>query len=775
MKKQKIAATAPAMSSLGMALLAALSTHASAQQTPQLPEVVVSSSRVPTGSSALDASQIARQGAYTSDSARLLEDVPGLSLYGAGGVSSLPAINGLADDRLRIKVDGMDLIASCPNHMNSPLSYVVPTQLESIRVYPGVSPVSVGGDSVGGAILVTSQAPVFASESQGLLLNGEVGTSYRSNGDAKTYNLGVLIAGESLSLSYKASSAESSNYKAASDFKSYTSIRPASAVSGANYGSTLDQNEVGSTAYKSRNQLLTLAAKAGQDILEAAVGYQDIPYEMYPNQRMDMLGNTAERYNLRYQGQRDWGLFDIRAYHETVTHHMDFGADKVMYYGAITGTNGVTYPVNGMPMNTDGKTDGLALKTEFEWSNRHLARVGLDWQQYRLNDWWPPSPNCGVGICTGGMAPYPFWNIRDGQRDRQAVFGELESRWNAQWFSQLGLRLEQVSTNTGAAQGYNTGMMYVGSAVSASGGAAAYNASDKHRTDNNLDWSAISRYEPDDQKSFELGLSQKTRSPNLYERYAWSTNAMAMEMVNFVGDGNGYVGNPNLKPEVAHTLSFTSDWHSGDRESQLSVTPFYTHVQDYIDATRNYPGSAASNISATTGFVKLQYVNQEARLYGMNIAGQAPVGANGWGYWSVKTRLNYTSGKNLTTGDNLYNVMPLNVRFSLVQKLEGWENTAELVSVTAKNDVSATRNEVRTPEYSLVNLRSSYTRGRFQMDFGIENLFDKMYYQPLGGAYVGQGFTMSLNREVGTNNASSWGTAVPGMGRSLYVGVNYRF
>ena len=36
----------------------------------------------------------------TSDSARLLQDVPGLSLYTAGGVSSLPAIRGLADDRL---------------------------------------------------------------------------------------------------------------------------------------------------------------------------------------------------------------------------------------------------------------------------------------------------------------------------------------------------------------------------------------------------------------------------------------------------------------------------------------------------------------------------------------------------------------------------------------------------------------------------------------------------------------------------------------------------
>ena len=65
----------------------------------------------------------------TSDTASLLRDVPGVSLYGAGGVSSLPSIRGLADDRLRIKVDGMDLIASCPNHMNPPLSYIDPSNI----------------------------------------------------------------------------------------------------------------------------------------------------------------------------------------------------------------------------------------------------------------------------------------------------------------------------------------------------------------------------------------------------------------------------------------------------------------------------------------------------------------------------------------------------------------------------------------------------------------------------------------------------------------------
>ena len=69
---------------------------------------------------------------------------PGVSAYGAGGVSSLPVIRGLADDRLRTKVDGMDLVAACPNHMNSPLSYIDPTAVESVQVYSGVTPVSRG-------------------------------------------------------------------------------------------------------------------------------------------------------------------------------------------------------------------------------------------------------------------------------------------------------------------------------------------------------------------------------------------------------------------------------------------------------------------------------------------------------------------------------------------------------------------------------------------------------------------------------------------------------
>ena len=93
---------------------------------PVLDEVVVSASKlqpVPV-SSTVSPSSIEQMRAATSDTASLLRNIPGVSTYGSGGVSSLPVIRGLADDRVRIKVDGMDLIASCPNHMNPPLSYI---------------------------------------------------------------------------------------------------------------------------------------------------------------------------------------------------------------------------------------------------------------------------------------------------------------------------------------------------------------------------------------------------------------------------------------------------------------------------------------------------------------------------------------------------------------------------------------------------------------------------------------------------------------------------
>jgi iron complex outermembrane receptor protein len=277
--------------------------------------------------------------------------------------------------------------------------------------------------------------------------------------------------------------------------------------------------------------------------------------------------------------------------------------------------------------------------------------------------------------------------------------------------------------------------------------------------------SALLRYQMAENHSLLLGYGITSRSPNLYERYAWSTSSMAAIMNNFAGDGNGYVGNPDLKPERAHTLSATYDWHTPENDWAFQATPYYSLVRDFIDAKRlENPGMP----SGADEFVTLQYANQKARLYGLDLSGRMPLAASTLGRFGLEGLVNYTDGKNRATGDDLYNIMPLNARLALTHRTTHWDNALELELVKRKNEVSNVRNEIKTPGHGLVNLRLAYTWQSLRADFGIANLFDKFYYLPTGGAYTGQGMTMS-------RNGIPWGIAVPGMGRSVYAGMTLTF
>ena len=698
------------------------------------------------GTSRVEADALQATRSASSDSASLLRSLPGFSVQGAGGASGLPSVHGMADDRLRIQVDGMDLVSACGNHMNPPLSYIDPSRVGTVRVFAGAVPVSVGGDSIGATVQVEAAAPEFAAPGEGTLLKGEAGTFYRSNGNGVGANLSATYATEQMSLRYDGAMAQSDNYQSAKDFKA------AGPAAGNKPTHWLAGDEVGSTSYQTRNHALGLALRGNAHLVELKLGVQDIPYQNYPNQRMDMTRNDSQHLNLRYQGQFDWGQLQARAYHEKTRHGMNFGANKQFWYGPKG-------DVPGMPMDTEGKTTGLSIKADVALSARDTLRVGAELQKYRLDDWWLPSG--------GGMAPNTFHNINGGQRDRFDVFAEWEAQWNPQWLSQIGLRSANVRSDSGAVQGYN---------ASYAADANAFNARDRKRTDNNLDFTALARFTPSDSASYEFGFAHKTRSPNLYERYSWSSGGMAMRMVNLAGDGNGYVGNLDLKPEVANTLSATADWHDASgKQWGIQATPYLTYVNNYIDAKRCGGGMGAmdacsnANLSGADKFVYLRFANQDARLYGLDVSGFAELGRiNGWGDVTATGMVSYVKGKNRTSGDHLYNTMPLNARLSLTQRLNSWSSTAELQLVSAKKHVSAERNELTTTGYGLLNLRASYEWKQVRLDAGVDNVFNRHYNHPQGGAYVGQGQTMA-------GTAVPWGVRVPGMGRSLNLGVTVKF
>ena len=705
------------------------------------------------GSRTVSRDALERMRSATNDTASLLQDIAGLSLNGAGAVSSLPSIRGLADDRLRIKIDGVDLVASCPNHMNPPLSYVDPSDVSALTVYPGISPVSVGGDSIGGAIIADTRPAPFTSDRRSGGIAAEVGSYYRSNNDGVGGNASASLALDSVSLRYSGSWSSADNYRAGGDFKTTDMTgRP---------GHTLPLDEVGSTAYETQNHALEFAWKDDNSLFEARVGYQDMPEQLFPNQRMDLLGNEQLLVNLSWRQDREWGDVEARAWHESVDHYMDFGPDRRYWYGgesappAAPAVGSPCSPIGfmscaaGMPMDSESTNVGADLDVSILLRDNNVLRVGAKFMQYRLDDYWEPSG--------GGMWPGTFLNISDGERDRAALYGEWEARPGSAWVTLIGARYERVTTDAGDVHGYATEMPAPGNQIP---DALAFNATDRGQADHNVDLTALARYTHSDQVDVEFGLARKVRTPNLYERYTWSTWAMPAIMNNLVGDGNGYVGDINLKPEIAHTVSATLDWHALDRSWEVSATPYYTRVNDFVDAVA-LPGWMTGSYNV------LQYANQEARLYGLDLSATIRW-ENGWGNWSAAAIVAYADGENRDTGDALYNIMPLNARLSLGHQAGAWDNSLEWLLVDRKDDLSGVRNEIPTAGYGLVNLRLSRSWSMVRVDVGVENLFDRLYFQPTGGAYLGQGSTMMMGM-------MQWGTAVPGMGRSIYAGVNLSF
>jgi iron complex outermembrane receptor protein len=724
-------------------LIATVSLTSLAQEETSLPPVAVRAPKLiestdsSLGVSVIQGEDLLSRWTSTSDSARLLLDIPGVSLYGAGGISSLPVIHGLADDRIHIEINGMGLMSACPNHMNPAMSYIDPSNIDNIKVFSGVSPVSVGGDSIGGTIQVTSKPPEFADPGEKPLVSAQAGMFFRSNGDARGGNLSASLASEYLSLSYNGSTTKAENYSAGKAFKA--------AEPGTEGGEPIPGDIVASTAYHANNQELGLAISHNNQLAQLIVAQQNVLFEGFPNQRMDMTANDDTQVNFRYSGKFDWGDLIARSYQQKTRHKMDMGSDRYQYGF-------------GMPMNTKATTRGALLQGNLLLTDKDTLRAGVEYQNYTLYDWWPP-----VG---GTMGPNAFWNIDYGQRDRVDLFTEWEVDWNLDWLTQLGVRRGTVKMDAGPVQGYDDTLAAIWGDE-----AAAFNALDRERTDHNLDMTAMVRYAPGERQSYELGYARKARSPNLYQRYTWSTQAMAALMNNFVGDGNGYIGNPDLKPEKADTFSVSGNWYDTERQRyDLKATLYYTRIRDYIDAERcDFGQCSAENVTTTSDFVLLRYVNQRARIYGLDLSGQLLLGTGTrYGRFTAKSVLNYVRGKNLTTGDSLYHIMPFNARLSLEQRLGTWTNTAEVELVAENNKTSSVRNEIPTEGYGLFHLRSRYEWQNVRIDLSIENVFDRFYSMPSGGAYVGQGASM-------TTNGIPWGSVVPGKGRSIDISLNFSF
>ena len=480
--------------------------------------------------------------------------------------------------------------------------------------------------------------------------------------------------------------------------------------------------------------------------MEIRGGLQHIPFQGFPTARMDLTNNDSIFGNVHYKGKYDWGNIDSKLYLENTSHTMNFGPDR-----------NATEP---MPMETRGRNYGYKLQAEIPFGKQDIFRFGNEYQYSLINDFWPPT-----STLPSMMGPNNFINLNDATRNRVGTFAELENSWSEEWKSMLGIRYDRTMADTGDVLGYNNVVpkLYIQPPDYIQ--AFKFNSINHNRNFDLIDVTAMTQFTPTLWSQYNFGYARKNRAPSLHELYIWSSSPMPMTMNGWFGDGNGYVGNINLKAETAHNITFTANYFDPKNDAWgIKVTPYFSYVENFIDVDR-----CTTCLQPGNGFYYLKFANHDARLWGVDVTAKADLFTDKtFGLLSTHSIMSYVRGQR-TDGVNLYHMMPFNIKLSLDHELGGWKSAFETQFVDAKTYVQSIRNELKTSSYVLLNLKTGYQWKNVSINVGLDNILNKLYYYPLSGVYIGDQSAMTLSSsQPNTQN-------LPGIGRSVYVGMTISY
>lgn len=606
-----------------------------------------------------------------ADAAGIVGGMPGAAIVRNGSQTGILQLRGLSGDRVAVRVDGMTITPACPNHMDPPLHYAHPSGGDLIELMAGISPVSAGGDHIGGSLLVKSAEPEFAAEGA-LLTKGTLGAAFRGSQDAVSLAADLSIAGEDTAFRYRGSAATAGDLR-----------YPGGTVSASGFDTTSHD--------------LTTAWRTPGGYLAVDAGFSATRDSGTPSLPMDMIRDDAWRFGITSRENLNWGTLENRFYVHDIDHLMDNYSLRPVMPGAMA----MEAPSASRDFGWRGDLTVPLGENEF--------RAGIDLHRNEFS--------AGQVVASGMMAGARRDTFHDNRRSRYGAYAEWNRKHSSAWSSRLGVRGDVVTSDAAAVSNAilpPPGMMR--NAILAD--QARFNAADRAFTDVLPAATAALRFEPDDKTAIELAAALKSRAPSLVERYLWTPlNASAG-----LADGRTYLGNLGLDPETSLQLALAAtregdSWH-------LGITPFYQNVYDYIQ------GMPIARIDSN-GLPVLQYQNiDRAELYGLELTG----GWRFNDALSLEGSVSHVRGRNMETGDDLYRIAPLHGMFDLGYQRGSWESHLEWAWASAQNRVSGLQNEPSTPGYGILNLRVAKTfADSVRVEVGVENLLDKRYADHLGG------------------------------------------
>jgi iron complex outermembrane receptor protein len=245
-------------------------------------------------------------------------------------------------------------------------------------------------------------------------------------------------------------------------------------------------------------------------------------------------------------------------------------------------------------------------------------------------------------------------------------------------------------------------------------------------------------------ENFSLGfwLARVSRSGSITERY-----------INYfpVGvDPYEMLGNPDLNPETNNQMDLVFGYNRSRISVELNL--FAAYLTNYITAeitelTPRLPTSPGVR----------QYINIDRAIKtGFETSFNHLIG---YGF-RQQLMFAYTYGQNLILPEPLPEIAPFDLRYAIMgSHINKRLNTAiRLRYVLDQNRISESFGETATPDFMLLDLDASYNiTGFMAAKMGIQNLFDKAYYE-------------HLNRPIGVNRVPMYAP-----GRNFFFMLSFKF
>ncbi len=654
--------------------------------------------------------------APAADSAKLLKKIPGANVNSNGAVTGIAQYRGMYGDRVNILMDGIKISSGGPNAMDTPISYIPRAQLESLEVIRGIAPVSSGNETIGGTMRATSTQSTF-TENEKFEFHGQASAGAQSVNSGYDVSTLMSMANKNHRMHVSASRQDSDDYAFANGDVTPSEYDRNSYELG--YGYQIEDHEFGLEYVRN-------------DTNESGT----------PALPMDIIFIDADIARGTYKGNWNQVAIESKVYWSQIDHKM---SNFELRLPPLTG--GGAGPGTMQRFSLAGSEDfGYGIDASMAFAGGKL-KLGTD---AHLADH-------DADIFNPTSATFLVKNYNDIERDVFGFFAEWQRELTSTWELELGLRYTHVSMDAGNVfvTGFAGGM-----ATNANALAAAFNGSELSQLDNNIDAVIKLTHSLRKDTNIEIGFARKMRSPSYQERYLW----LPLQSTGGLADGNNYIGDINLDPEVSYQFELGLDWRNA--RAYFAPRTFYHHVDDYIQGVdaSNATAIAFHNMAtAMTGSSAklLQFANIDARLYGVD----TDFGYHLNDFWRVDGAISYVKGERRDNGDNLYRISPVNARLGLTRDKNNLSTTIEIAAYLEKDDVSGVTNELATNGYTLLNIYGHYETpvSGFTLMAGVDNLLDKNYAPHLGG----------VNRVRSVD--VPMGVRVPGHGINAYVNLAYKW